>query len=356
MKRTFLALLLLIVLVCAKQGYEVFLREAPLQKHFSGSLSDVSEEVIAIPLKTAEGERIEKARNIRQEGKNLFLVSRATLYRFNRKGEFICRITDPEEIRVAGYVLNPAQRQLIVLGNTDDIYYYSYEGKLLDKKKLKSDLPDRKMFSASMYQNHIWSIEEKLTQPDDTAPKTSCLERVVVKYDTSFHPLETRKLLHADLGRTQYAPSCFAPQLSVTKNTGELYAYEPSMQPEELVRDTLYLRSKRKKENPAHLSDNPVYLYPLRFGKRMWVSTYTNKTNANDNYTFCYDTLNNRYWHVQGGLKDNFYHTGEVQRLEAIDLFADTYCFCKSGKEIKEAFPKLADEGNTVLFIVKLKS
>lgn len=356
MKRTFLALLLLIVLVCTKQGYEVFLRQVPMQEHISGSLSDVCEEVIAIPLKTADGERIEKARNIRQEGKNLFLISRATLYRFSREGEFICRITDPAQIRVAGYVLNPAQRQLIVLGNTDDIYYYSYEGKLLDKKKLKSDLPDRKMFSASMYQNHIWSIEEKISQKEDTAPHTSCLERVVVKYDTSFHPIETRTLKHADLGRTRYAPPCFAPQLAATEDTGEVYAYEPSMQPEELVRDTLYLRSKRKKERGMQTSDHSVYLYPLRFGKRMWVSTYTNEADANDNYTFCYDTLRNRCWQVQGGLKDNFYQTGEVQHLEAIDLFADTYCFCKSGEDIKKAFPKLADEGNTVLFIVKLKS
>lgn len=355
MKRTCLALLAFLLVIFAKQGYEVFWKEAPLRKHFSGSLSDISEEVVAIPLETAGGEKIETARNIREEGKNLFLISKETVYRFNRKGEFICRITDPDQIRAAGYVLNPAHRQVIVLGNTDDIYYYSYEGKLLEKKKLKCDLPDRKMFSASLYQNHIWAIEEKTTRPD-TSCETSCLEREVVIYDTSFHKVETRQLMPADLGRSPYIPPCFAPRLSVKKDTGELYAYEPSMQPEELIRDTLYLRSAQERGRQEEPNEKTVRLFPLRFGRRMWVSTYTNRENMQDNYTFCYDTLKNQYWQVRGGLKDNFYQTGMVDRLEAMDLFADTYCFCKSGEEIKESFPHQARKGNSVLFIVKLKS
>lgn len=355
MKRTCLALLAFLLIIFVKQGYEIGWEEAPLRKHFSGSLSDISEEVVAIPLETANGEKIEKARNIRQEGKDLFLVSKETVYRFNRQGEFICRITDPDEIRVAGYVLNPAQRELIVLGNTDDIYYYSYEGKLLDKKKLKCDLPDRKIFSASLYQQHIWAIEQKTTEPD-TPRKTSCLEREVVIYDTSFHKIETRRLMPADLGRTPYLPPCFAPQLSVKKDTGELYAYEPSTQPEELVRDTLYLRSEQERGERDETNAKTVRLFPLRFGQRMWISTYTNGENAKDSYTFCYDTLKNQYWQVQGGLRDNFYQTGTISRLEPMDLFADTYCFCKSGEEIKEIFPQQAQEGNSVLFIVKLKS
>lgn len=355
MKRTCLALLILFVLLCVQQGYDVFSKETPLEKQFSGYLSDISEEVIAIPLKTGAGESIEKARNIRQEGKNFFLISQKTIYRFNRKGEFICRITDPEDIQVAGYVVNPVRQELIVLGNTDDIYYYSYDGKLLDKKKLKCDLPDRKIFSASLYKDHIWSIEEK-ANPTDTTPETSCLEREVVKYDTSFRKIETRKLAFADLGRADYIPSCFAPQLSVKKDTGELYAYEPSTQPDELVRDTLYLRAKQEEENPKRIDENAVCLFPLRFGRRMWIATYTNQACNKDNYTFCYDTLKNRYWQVEGGLKDNFYQTGTVSGLEAMDLFAETYCFCKSGKEIQKAFPKEARNGNSVLFIVKLKS
>ena len=354
MKRTCLALLILFLLLCVKQGYDVFSKETPWEKRFSGSLSDISEEVIAIPLKTAAGESIEKARNIRQEGKNLFLISQKTIYRFNRKGEFICRITDPEEIQVAGYVLNPARQELIVLGNTDDIYYYSYDGKLLDKKKLKSDLPDRKIFSASLYKNHIWSIEEKV-KTKDTMPETSCLEREVVKYDTSFRKIETHPLTCADLGRTGYLPSCFAPQLSVRKDTGELYAYEPFAQPDELERDTLYLRSKEE-EKAKTAAEDTVCLFPLRFGKRMWIATYTNQARNEDNYTFCYDTLQNRCWQVQGGLQDNFYHTGTVAGLEAMDLFADTYCFCKSGEALQKAFPQEARNGNSVLFIVKLKS
>lgn len=337
MKRTCILLLTILAVVCLKQGYGLFSEESSTQARPTGNLSDIAEEVVAIPLQTADGTRIEKARNIRQEGQNMFLISNNILYRFNRNGAFICRITNPEDILVAGYVVNPAQKQLIVLGNTDDIFYYSYGGKLLGKKKLKSDLPDRRMLSVSMHKGHIWSIEEKVSR-SDSLPETACIEREVVKYDTSFHPLEVRKLVHADLGRPQCLPACFAPQLSVTEDTGALYAYEAPSRPEHLVRDSLYLRHRMEAENSL-FPEQEVALFPVRFGKRLWISSYRSKEPDGQDYTFCYDTLKNESWEVKGGLADNFYQTGRISRLEPLDLYGNRYSFCKA----------------STLFIVKLK-
>ena len=150
MKRTFTYLLLLVLLVCGKQAYNLLISNESIRSNPTGALSDIADEVIAIPLQDSGTHSIKEAKYIRQEGDNLFLISNETLYRFNRKGEFICRITHPDDIRVAGYVVNPANQQLIVLGNTDDIFYYSFNGDLLTRKKLKCDLPEnRHMLSIS---------------------------------------------------------------------------------------------------------------------------------------------------------------------------------------------------------------
>ena len=142
MKRTFTYLLLLVLLVCGKQAYNLLISNESIRSNPTGALSDIADEVIAIPLQDSGTHSIREAKYIRQEGDNLFLISNETLYRFNRKGEFICRITHPDDIWVAGYVVNPANQQLIVLGNTDDIFYYSFNGDLLTRKKLKCDLPE----------------------------------------------------------------------------------------------------------------------------------------------------------------------------------------------------------------------
>lgn len=167
MKRTFtyLFLLLLVLLVCGKQAYNLLISNESIRNNPTGALSDIADEVIAIPLQDSGTHSIKEAKYIRQEGDNLFLISNETLYRFNRKGEFICRITHPDDIRVAGYVVNPANQQLIVLGNTDDIFYYSFNGDLLTRKKLKCDLPEnRHMLSISMHNNRIFTTEECVQQ------------------------------------------------------------------------------------------------------------------------------------------------------------------------------------------------
>lgn len=98
--------------------------------------NNIGQEDIEKPL-TADGFHIRDAHDMHEEGNNLFVVSQKTLYRFNREGDFICQITQPEEIQVAGYLVDAVKEQLIVLGNVNDIYYYTFDGKLLLKKKLK---------------------------------------------------------------------------------------------------------------------------------------------------------------------------------------------------------------------------
>ncbi len=355
MKRTFTYLLLLVLLVCGKQAYNLLISNESIRNNPTGALSDIADEVIAIPLQDSGTHSIKEAKYIRQEGDNLFLISNETLYRFNRKGEFICRITHPDDIRVAGYVVNPANRQLIVLGNTDDIFYYSFNGDLLTRKKLKCDLPEnRHMLSISMHNNRIFTTEECVH--GDTARQTATIEKQIVEYDSSFHKLQSHTIRPVDLERSACPIGCIAPEVAVEPGSGTVYAYAPSYQPGNLLRDTLYIKQKRQSQALENLAGkNTLPLLPIRMGSRFWVSTYYNAEDESRNYTFCYDTEKEEYWQVKEGLKDNFYQTGNVLRMDPIDPYCHSYCFSKSGEDLRNIFPSEAQGESLVLFIVKLK-
>lgn len=354
MKRTCLFLLGVIAIVCAKQFYDVYVNNSTVKSYTTGSLSDIADEVVAIPLEHPEEYSIEKVRSVQKDAHNLFLISNEVLYRFNREGKFICCITNPKEIKVAGYVINQSKNQLIVLGNKDDIFYYSYEGVLLEKKKLKSDFSEARILSMSMFKDHIWTTEEHLSV--DSLTQKSFHEKKVVEYDSSFHRVSDFRLTSAELGREAAFQGCLNPCISVDKQTGSMFAYTTPFVSDFLLRDTLYLKNRWRGQVEKGLKENLLTLFPVRPGERFWVSSYYNKYDQAKSYTFCYDSRRNASWKVDGGLKDNFYDTGSVPRLEAMDLYTQSYYFCKSGHDVKRSFPEKAQADSTVIFIVKLKA
>lgn len=353
MKRTLSYLLLIVLLVYGKQGYDLWTADDQIQCSHTGSLSDIAEEVVAIPLEDTGGHTIKNARYIRQEGNHLFLVSNGVLYHFGQTGKFIRRITNPEDIQVANYLINPVNHQLIVLGNTDDIFYYSYAGTLLARKKLSNHLPNQHLLSLFLYKNRILTTEERMHE--DPSTRLTYIEKQVVEYDTSFQQIKAHKIAQVDLERSGCPINCLPPQVSVEQESGDIYVYSPSMQPENLLRDTLYLRQKRRSQALADFTDSDALpLLPVRIGSRFWISSYYNPENNFKNYLFCHDTKGDQSWLVKDGLKDNFYQTGIVSELEAMDPYNHSYSFCKSGEAIKKAFP--GQEESLVLFIVKLKA
>lgn len=354
MKRTFSIILALFVIVYGKQAYDVFTAYYFSYHHTSGTLSDIAEEVVAIPLDTKGGEQIDKVKNIRQVGNDLFLISNGVLYRFAHNGELICRITQPEELQVAGYVVNEVNRELIVLGNTDDIFYYTYEGNILEKKKMKSDLAHHRLETFSMFGDKIWTVEEAAFVDEDTLETT--IQKRVVTYDRDFEKLETRMLVSANLGRNQFLTVNQTPRLFVEKDTGMVYAVSPELVSDNILQDTLFVKTNWRSQLSASYYQNTVPVFPMSFGSRYWLSVCSGQEKEEDNYTFCYDNTSYFSWQAKGGLKDNFYKTGLIPDLEAIDIYARSYAYAKSGKEVKKAFPGRKANDNAVVFIVKLKA
>ena len=178
MKQITYIILAAMLLLCGGFGYERLMADRDTDMNRKGELSDIVESVTAILLKPINGKSLTDAHDIQKDGNDLFLICQGILYRFNRQGELVCQITQPEEIKVAGYLVYSLKKQLIVLGNVDDIYYYTFDGELLFKKKLRKDFNEEQLLSAVLYKGKIYTAERVIEK--DTLHRP-CVKQQVIK-------------------------------------------------------------------------------------------------------------------------------------------------------------------------------
>lgn len=349
MKRAFITLLIFLTAVYARQGYDFLTADGTNICRLTGELSEIAEEVIAIPLQKSKEYRIRNARQVRKVGDHLFLLCNETLYRFTKEGQFAGAITSPENIRVGGYIIDNRKQTLIVLGNEDDIHYYTFDGELLETKKLKSDITRQRVYSMAMHKDSIWTTEQCLSHdPDTNLPR---MEVVAVRYDSSFRKLESRRIVSAETGRDNSLEKCFGGEFCVRKDTGGIYLYNPPLSMENLFNDTLYLIHNHSGfERPDYITS-----YPLRMGSRFWLTACRQDNTSTHDTLFCYDTLRNRSWQLADGFNDDFYGTGNITGLHSMDIYNQEYYFCKSAQEIAGPSLPHTGEDNLVVFVVKLK-
>ncbi|MDR2809553.1 MAG: hypothetical protein LBB84_03225 [Tannerellaceae bacterium] len=350
MKRTFLFLLLTFAALYAKVTYDIWTANAPEASLSEGVLSDIAEKVTIVPLQSATPNSFAgKLRSIRQDGTNLFLINNDILYRFHISGEFICRITNPALMKAAEYVIDPLRKQLIVLGNSDDIYYYTFGGQLIAKRKPETRLPIQRMQAVTIYQDCIWTAEERMRF--DLLTNEWLIEQQWVKYDIAFREMESHRLLAANLPNKPILPFGRHIDIAVEEDTGMIYACSPSLLPDDLLKDSLLLNSGQI--FPGLSSDKDQLLaFPLRFGQRFWLASSFNPTDAAQNYIFCFDRTTLRSWQLNAGFEDDFYHTGRIREWQAMDVYSRRYCFSKSGEEVQH----VSRSGAPVIFIVELKA
>lgn len=347
MKKTCLLLLLFVSLLYIKEGYYIFCDNIPEKSTDKGSLSDVAEEVIAIPLETNSNCRLNHATQIKRDREDLFLVSNCQLYRFDCSGKFRNQVTYNNSFQVADYVIDPVEKQLIVMDNNENVYYIDYNGVLLEKKSLAGINPLKSPTRMIYHNRHIWMTAQSLS-PCKEEPGKQNVDQWLYKFDTMFQLQDARRLTAADLGRF-YIGAC-SPTLSVAK--GNVYAYSPSIQPEEILADTLYLISRNK----LSIHEDYSSILPLCIAGRYLLSTYCEAGEEERNFTFCYDRHEEYAYNVAGGFEDNFYHTGKVPDLQALDVYNNSFCYCRSAEDLKASFPERTAEDNPVLFIVKMKA
>ena len=204
MKRGFIFLVLVFVAFIGWEGYEALSGGGRLESLAYGSLSDIAEEVRAIPLQPAGKQALEQIRDVRVDGNHLFLVSGHVLYHFDVSGKFLGQITEPAGFSVATYVLDRPNRQLIVLGNANSVHYYSYEGALVGKAHLGADAL-HSLEAVEMYGGYIWAAG--FNEWTDSVTRQTFAGKQLVKYDTSFRKVESYQLASADLPGKPVLPS-----------------------------------------------------------------------------------------------------------------------------------------------------
>lgn len=316
----------------------------------SGKLSDIASQIIAVPLETNAQCMLTNTDQIKCDGDDLFILDNHQLYHFNRKGKFLNQLIRKEKgsipIAIHDYVIDPIKKQLIILDKKQTIHYYTYNGNLLAKKILTENIPWKKIFKLSYFNKHIWATTENLEiSSEDTYIKV--YEKWLYKLDTSFAIISGVRLQNVDLGRF-YINGDFSPELYVANN--KVYVHSPSLQGNQLLRDSLYLINTNQL-NPQY----PVHILPVRIHKRFLISSYQDSCTQKQNYLFCYDQMKRKSFNIKEGFQDNFYQTGQVSELKALDVYNEELWYCKSSKDVQQLFPKRKISDNPIIFIVKLK-
>ena len=351
MRKTFNLLFICLIALYGWIGYQVIHTTELPQCQPEGSLSDVAEEVIAIPLKTNGHCSLNKIKMIKRDREDIFLVSDRQLYHFNSSGQFLGQITahlpgTRQPVELVDYAVDPVHDRLVVIGTGHEVYYYDYDGQLLFQSILPQDASWKTFGHMAYYNNHLWTTIDLVNSENKQAPS---IEQWLYKFDLYFNEVGKRKLDVADLGRMDIN---YKTGTEIAVKDGHVYVQAPSLQPAHILNDTLYLINS----NQLTITEDYAKILPLQIGTRFLISTHYDPTLPERSYTFCYDQRRTKAYHVQGGLDDNFYKTGKILELQSIDLQSNTYCYYKSGKELAYSFPDLTNKDNPVLFIVKMKA
>lgn len=333
MKRTFTCMIILLFALYFSEGIRHFAKEGSVQSIIAGNLSNIAKEVTAISLETTPNGQVKQAKMIRKDGNDLFLVSKQQLYHFNCKGKFLNQITSNEQngkdnsMLVYDYVIDPIHKQLIVLDEKQNAHYFTYNGNLLGTKDLNDGRTWNSLIHLSYFDHYIWATAERYVTHNNQG-KQICMEQWLYKFDTAFRTIKAQQITPVKVGRINLE-RCNMPEMAVSE--GEVYVEANPTHSDELFEDTLNIL--RQKTEYGLLSTN---VYPWRIGSRFLIACNSDF----ETYTFCFDQEKKLAYY---NLNDDFYNSGEVTDLHAMDVYGNTYCFSKPS------------DGSTTIYIVKLQ-
>jgi hypothetical protein len=304
-------------------------------------LSEISAEVVAVPLETNSFCRFGEVRQVKCDTRDLFVRSENGIYRFDRTGKFRnCLSTDAGR-PICDFALNPGRKQVMVLDSLQQLHCFTYGGQALFRMDLGTNAPWQTILGIACYDDSLWVATERLT-PDHR------FEKRIVRMDFSGQVEEDYTLTEVNLGRFSL-PCNYSLELSVVGN--RLYAYAPFSSKETILRDTLHLLSGNLL--PPAGAPGTIQVMPVRTNGRFLFASYRENVSERENYLFLYDREKDKAYPLHGFM-DDFYQTGPVTNLQAVDMHSGEYCYCKSGKEVAHVFPGRSETANPVLFLFKL--
>ena len=356
MKKGFLLLLTIILLTYGYQAYQVVdsYRNDVLSIKTSGKLSDITEKVLPVPLDVPDSGVVRNVKHVRKDGNDLFMLSDNRLLHFNMRGQFINQlaneISEDNDKSIVEYVLDTNNHLALVVDSDRIISAFDYHGNMISS--IRIDKPWHKITALAFHDGYLWATAETLTKAD-LDPSSFQIEQKLYQLDMNLNEIYSQTLRTANFGRNNFFHRLWVDELLVDEQG--VYAYSSGTDAAVLLEDTI--RIAQQKKIPLLYKDaryGMACIYPVRKGKRHYLSTYHNDL-ADNSFTFCFDDLKQTAYMLSDGFKDDFFKTGHVLDLQPMDIYNESYCFIKSGKDIAKKFPKRAkDSDSPVLFIFKL--
>ena len=355
MKKVCLLLLAIIFLTYGYKAYQVvdaYLNDV-LKIKVSGNLSEITEKVIPVPLQIPDSGVVRDVKRVRQDGNNLFMISDNRLLHFNLQGKFINQIArDINEENgkfIVEYVLNTHKKQALVIDSERNISTFDYHGNLISS--IRIDKPWHKLTALIYHDGFLWATAETLVKNKDNHD-SYLIEHKLYQLDMDVNEISSHALRSSCVGMDRMFSSLLVDELLVDEQG--VYAYSTIFDTAILLQDTLYIAQQKKIPLP---NKNTQYcIYPIRKGQRYYLSTYYDSI-TDTGHTFCYDDTKLTAYMLSDGFRDDFFMTGCVSDFQPMDIYNESYCFLKSGKQLAKMFPERAKNDDApVLFILKLKA
>ncbi|MDR1524960.1 MAG: hypothetical protein LBS79_06875 [Tannerella sp.] len=349
MKKGCFLLLAIIFLTYGYQGYKiasVHIKEGITIKE-TGKLSDIAENAFAVPLEMPDSGAMRNIKRVRRDGDDLFMISENKLLHFDMHGNFINRIA----CDIVEYALNPKMNQVLVIDSQCSISKYGYDGALISRACIGHFR--YKLTAFTFHDGYSWLTAETLVKNDDH-PDSFLIVHNLYQLDDNMNEISSRTLRIAHAGQGKFFSNTCISELLVSEN--EVYAYTPPFENSDLLEDTLYIVEQEKLPLlNKNVHDGATCIYPVRKGKRYLFSTCSSP--AGNNFTFCYDKTGFTAYLLPEGFKDDIFKTGHISGFQPVDIYNNSYCFIKSGKDLSGTFPERSvDNDSPVLFIVNLNT
>lgn len=349
MKKVFYILAFILLAVYSYNGYQ-WLSNTKLVVYPEGKLSSFTENVRAIPLETTAECRIHKIEKVRMADDYLFVASEGRLFQFSDSGEYIQEITSSSPL-IMDYAIDPNRQWIVTIEKEYMARYYDFHGRQIGCLNLTPHTTWDKFHKIDFYHDSLWLTADLLsTHPSD--PEIQCIETHICRFDIEFNKLESHLLSPANTGR--YSNGFFSTPEPAVTDTGEIYAFSPSLEPEQLLEDTLFIaKMEIPVRNGVVKSGN---IYPVRRSGRFMLANYSNRTNNPAGYSFCYDTKENKAYYSTEGFTDDIFQTGQIGDLCALNMLNTEFCFVKGSQDAQHLFPERAELDNPIVFVFNLKA
>lgn len=354
MKKGGLLLLAIIFLTYGYQGYKTvdsYAKDRVTIKT-SGKLSDIAGRVTPVPLETPDGGALRNIRQVRKDGDDLFLLSENRLLRFDVRGKFVNRIAgDLNDALIAAYALNTDMSQVVVIDSRRNVSRYDYAGNRLSTAG--AEHPWYRLNAFAFHNGYFWAAAETLVK-SDRHPGASLICRNLYRLDAGMKEVSRMTLRTVDAGRYDSIPvnPCISELLV---DEAGVYAYSPPFESRHLLEDTLHIVRQKLFQMPDDDADNgrTACIYPVRKGTRYVISTGSGLDG--NRFTFCYDNARYTAHILTEGFRDDVFGTGYITDFQPVDVYSNSYCFVKAGKDLSGKFPeRAATSDSPVLFIINL--